>query len=208
MTETRHRVLWARGFRPFFLLAGLQAVVALGLWLGVLRGFGPVPSWSNPFRWHAHEMIFGFAAAAIAGFLLTSVPVWTGRPALPPARLRAMTLLWVAGRLAVFWAGSLPAPWLAPVVDVAFLVALALAIGPPIYISQSRRNYGFPPLILVLAFANLLMHLEQLGRVGAGGIGERLGQGCVVIVITVMGGRLVPLFTANALKRAGRPEPV
>ena len=83
------RALWGRGFRPLFLLAATQAVLGIGIWLAVLRGFVPPPAWSTPFQWHAHEMLFGFAGAAIAGFLLTSVPVWTSRPAIAGAKLSA-----------------------------------------------------------------------------------------------------------------------
>ena len=202
--EPRSRVLWGRAFRPFFLLAGTEAVVVVGLWLGMLRGLGPVASWATPFQWHAHEMLFGFAGAAIAGFLLTSVPVWTGRPATVGGRLAAFAALWGVGRLAVFFAAALPSPWIVAAIDVSFCALLAVAIGSAIYGSGSRRNYAFPALLGVLALANLLTHLGAMGAwPGVAPAGLRLGVGVVVVLVSTLGGRLIPLFTDAALKRSG-----
>ena len=100
--------LWGRGFRPFFLAAALYASVVLPFWIAVWGGVAPAAAWLWPAAWHAHEMLFGVVAAAIAGFLLTSVPVWTGRPALTGGRLAALFAVWLAGRLAMVGAGHLP----------------------------------------------------------------------------------------------------
>lgn len=203
------QALWARGFRPFFLLAGAWAVLGVGLWLAVLQGYAPAPGWATPDRWHAHEMLFGFASAAVAGFLLTSVPVWTGRPAVSGTRLAALVLLWLVARIAIFFAESLPAPWLAALLDVGFLLAVAAAIAAPIRVSRSRRNAVFPLLLLLLAGANLLMHLTALGLDPAlGRAGSKLGVGILVLLVSILGGRLIPLFTGNALKRAGADRSV
>jgi uncharacterized protein involved in response to NO len=197
-------VLWGRGFRSFFLLAAAEAIVAISIWIAGLRGLAPVPAWATPVAWHAHEMSFGFAGAAIAGFLLTSVPVWTNRPAASGMRLAGFAALWLAGRIAVFCSNALPSVWIAAVVDASFFVALALAIAPSIYVARSRRNYAFPVLLLVLAAANLLAHFEALGiGAGFGPAGRRLAVGVVIVLISTLGGRLVPLFTGAALKRAG-----
>jgi uncharacterized protein involved in response to NO len=202
-------VLFGRGFRPFFLLTGIQAVLAIGLWLAVLRGKGPIPDWPSAITWHAHEMVFGFAGAAIAGFLLTSVPVWTGHAALAGSRLAALAGLWLAGRFAVFFTGALPSPWVAAAIDAAFFGTLALATAIPIVRSRSHRNYAFPLLAGVLAIANLLTHAGAMGLwPDAGAAGMRLGVGCVVIIITTIGGRLVPLFTRAAIKREGATQEV
>jgi uncharacterized protein involved in response to NO len=202
-------VLFGRGFRPFFLLAGIQAVLAIGLWLAALRGKGPMPDWPNAIAWHAHEMIFGFAGAAIAGFLLTSVPVWTGRAALAGTRLAALAGLWLAGRFAVFFTSELPSAWLAAAIDAAFFGTLSLATAIPIFRSHSHRNYAFPLLAGVLALANLLTHAGAMGLwPDAGAAGMRLGMGCVVIIIATIGGRLVPLFTRAAIKREGATQEV
>ena len=201
--------LFGRGFRPFFLLAGIQAVLAVAVWLAVLRGKGPMPAWPSAIAWHAHEMVFGFAGAAIAGFLLTSVPVWTGHTALAGARLAALAGLWLAGRFAVFFTGTLPSAWVAAAIDAAFFATLALTTAVPIFRSRSRRNYAFPLLAGVLALANLLTHAGAMGLwPEAGAAGMRLAVGCVLIVVTTIGGRLVPLFTRAALKREGATQEV
>jgi len=184
-------------------------VLAVAVWLAVLRGKGPMPDWPSAITWHAHEMIFGFAGAAIAGFLLTSVPVWTGRPALAGARLAAFAGLWLAGRFAVFFAAALPSAWVAAAIDSAFFATLALAIGIPIFNSRSRRNYAFPLIAATLAFANLLTHAGAMGLwPEAAAAGMRLAVGCVVIVVATIGGRLVPLFTRAAIKREGATQEV
>jgi uncharacterized protein involved in response to NO len=202
-------VLFGRGFRPFFLLAGIQAVFAVAIWLAVLRGSGPLPNWPSAISWHAHEMVFGFAGAAIAGFLSTSVPVWTGRPALSAGRLAALSGLWLVGRFAVFFSGALPSPWIAALIDSAFFCVLALATGIPIFRSRSHRNYSFPLLAGVLALANLLTHTGAMGLwPAAGAAGMRLAVGCVVIIVATIGGRLVPLFTRAAIKRQGATQEV
>ncbi len=207
-TQTVH-VLFGRGFRPFFLLSGFQAVLAIAVWLGVLRGKGPMPDWPSAIAWHSHEMVFGFAAAAIAGFLLTSVPVWTGRPALAGARLAALAGLWLTGRFAVFFTGALPSPWIAAAIDAAFFATLALTTGVPIFSSRSHRNYAFPLLAGALALANVLTHAGAMGLwPEAGAAGMRLAVGCVVIVVATIGGRLVPLFTRAAIKRGGVTQEV
>src|SRR5690242_4179974 len=107
------------GFRPFFLLGGLWAMLAMPLWLAVFTGATTLPSGLAPWIWHAHEMIFGYAMAAIAGFLLTAIPNWTGRPPLSGAPLAILAALWLAGRIAVLCSAVLGAPF-AAAIDLAF----------------------------------------------------------------------------------------
>ena len=198
--------LFGRGFRPFFLLASAHAVVFVPIWLCVGLGWIAPPKWLWLTVWHAHEMIFGFCAAAIAGFLLTSVPAWTGTAALAGGRLAGLAALWLAGRVVMAAAGR--APWLAAAVDLAFLPVLALAIGPPIYRAGVRHNFGFPIGILALAAANALMHAEALGAgAGTAAAGLRAGVDLVALLVVVIGGRVTPSFTTNALRRAGITEP-
>lgn len=179
-------------------------MLAIALWIDVLVGGGPAPPQVSSLLWHAQEMLFGFAGAAIAGFLLTSVPVWTGRPAVCGWRLAFLVGLWLAARLADFSAGVLASPWIPGLLDAAFFVALALAISPALVAARSRRNAAFPFLLLALAGASLASHLEAAGSWhGSPGVGLRLGVGALVLLVSTLGGRLVPLFTAAALRRAG-----
>ena len=196
--------LWGRGWRVFFLLAGAFGGVFVPVWLAVLAGRAAPPPWLSPLAWHAHEMVFGLVAAAVAGFLLTSVPVWTASAPLTGGRLALLAGLWVAGRAAVAAAGVLPA-WLVAAADLAFLPALLLAVGRPIAASRNRRNYGFPLGLGALLIANALVHTQALApRAASSDLGLRLGVYLVVLFITVIGGRIVPAFTANALRGEGR----
>lgn len=195
--------VFGRGYRPFFLLASTYAVLFVPLWVCVVLGTIAAPAWVSTTAWHAHEMLFGFCTAAIAGFLLTSVPVWTGTTAVAGGALAALAGLWVAGRVAMLaLAGSVPG--LAAAVDLAFLPLLALAIGPPILRAGIRRNFGFPVGILALFAANALVHAEALGlATGTAAIGLRAGVDLVALLVVVIGGRVAPSFTTNALRRLG-----
>jgi uncharacterized protein involved in response to NO len=153
-------------------------------------------------------MLFGFAAAAIAGFLLTSVPVWTERPPLVGAHLAGLAALWLAGRIALALAGTLPAALVAAI-DVAFLPLLATAVAGPLLATRQRRNYGFPPLLLGLALAHACVHAEALGlHLGGAQTGLRLGVDLVALLVALIGGRITPSFTQNALRREGDTTPV
>jgi uncharacterized protein involved in response to NO len=153
--------------------------------------------------WHGHEMLFGVVAAAIAGFLLTSTPVWTGRPALAGRPLAALAALWGAGRVAMLAAGVLPA-WLVALLDLAFLPALTVVLARTLWRTGQTRNYGVAALVGVLALANAALHAQALG------LGHplapralRFGVDLVVVLVVVIGGRITPAFTANALSRIG-----
>jgi uncharacterized protein involved in response to NO len=195
--------LWSRGLRPFFLLAGVCAFALVPIWVAMLHGLMPAPTWLAPPWWHAHEMVFGFVAAAISGFLLTSVPAWTGAPPLSGVRLAALVGLWLAGRVAMALSGVLPPVWVA-VVDVAHLPVLALLLARPLLRPGQARNRGFPLVLLALGAANLLTHLEAMRALGGvAHIGLRLAVYLVTLPIVIVGGRIVPAFTLNALRRAG-----
>lgn len=196
-------VVFARGFRPFFLLAALEAAVAVPWWLALWAGALPPPAWLSPMLWHAHEMVFGFVAAAAAGFLLTAVPTWTGSRPIAGAPLAALAALWLAGRVAMALAGALPLALVAAL-DVAFLAALAVVVARPILSARQARNAGVPLVLAALAAVNAATQLDALGI--APGLGARVLHGGVdlaVVLITLIGGRIVPSFTANALRRSG-----
>ena len=195
--------LWGRGFRPFFLGAGVYGALFVVAWTAIWRGAFPAPAWLTPLPWHGHEMVFGLAAAAIAGFTTTAVPVWTGRAALAGRPLQALFALWAAGRLAMLAAGMLPAGLVAAV-DVAFLPALAAVLARHLAGTGQRRNYGVVAVVGVLALANAAVHAEALGWASASASRAlRFAVDLVVVLVVVIGGRITPAFTANALRLRG-----
>lgn len=192
-------VPFAYGFRPFFLAAGLYAVIAVGAWAWILaagRGpFGELPA----HLWHGHEMLYGFIGAAIAGFLLTAVPSWTGSRGFAGAPLVLLSALWLAGRLAFAGAAVLPWPAIAAA-ELAFLPLLAFLIGRSLL---RERNRNFPMLVIVAVL--WAMDAWSLWAIAAAdylqaGLALRTGIGVVLLLVTVIGGRIVPAFTANALR--------
>lgn len=196
------------GFRPFFLLAALFACLGVPLWLLSLAGLGSPGGPLGPRAWHGHEMIFGYAAAVIAGFLLTAVEKWTGRSTISGRPLLALALLWVLGRAAWFWAGVLP-PVLVAVVDVLFLPALAAVVGRAIVTARNVRNYGVVALLAGMSVANVLFHLEALGVVsGVQSTLSRAALHLVTVMTLLIGSRIVPTFTRNATRSERvRPAP-
>ena len=191
--------VWATGFRPFFFGGAVMAALSIAAWLIVFFGGLGAGGPAGPIDWHAHEMIFGFTPAIIAGFLLTAVPKWTGVETPTGGGLIALFGLWVAGRLAMAGAGLVPY-LLVAIVDLLFLPALAVAIAIPIGRSWTARNLGFIPLLFGLAAANTLFHLDVLGLVdGLASTGLDAGLGIIIVIIAVVGGRVIPFFTSSAL---------
>lgn len=194
------------GFRPFFLASGIYTVLLMALWLLVLRGnlsTGSLP----PLVWHGHEMVFGFGVAVIAGFLLTAAQNWTGIPMLSGTPLAALFLLWLAGRVS-FLIPGLPAGWVA-LIDLAFLPTLTVVLAIPVLKSKQLHNYPFPIMLLALAAANVLVHLDHLGWTsGTARLGLHLAVYGVVAMMTVMGGRVIPSFTENKLRTPSRRWPI
>ena len=200
----------AFGFRPFFLGAAVWAALAMVLWIGMLSGHVSLPTRFDPVSWHAHEFLFGYLGAVIAGFLMTAVPNWTGRLPIVGWRLGFLALLWLAGRVAVAISANLPAG-LAPAIDLAFPMVFALAIGREIVAGRNWRNLIVLGMLAVFALANGLFHWEAgRGDYAAQGYGLRLGLGAGLMLIAVIGGRIVPSFTLNWLTRrepGRRPAP-
>ncbi len=187
----------ALGFRPFFLLAGLAAVLLMALWLLIWRGRLTVPTHYDPVAWHAHEMLFGYTAAVIAGFLLTAVRNWTGVPTWTGPRLGLMALVWLLARLLPWFAG-IPA-WVLIAVDVAFLPLVALSLYRPLWQGQNRVNRVFLPLLLLMGLVNLLSHLQLLGLVTMAGDMRYVMLDLIVGIIALVGGRVMPFFTRSVL---------
>jgi uncharacterized protein involved in response to NO len=189
------------GFRPFFLAAALSAVTAVPIWLLVWTGRVTLGGPFVPTDWHIHEMIWGFGAAAIAGFLFTAVPNWTGRLPTQGTPLLVLLGLWSLGRLAVAGALGLP-PLGVLVVDASFLLAVAAMIGREIVAGRNWRNLMVLLPVTLLLVANVAFHLEARAW-GSTEIGRRLGLSVVVFLITLIGGRIIPSFTRNWLVQQG-----
>lgn len=187
------------GFRPFFFGAGLWAACGILLWLPQYYGSFALPTAFGALDWHIHEMLFGYVAATVAGFLLTAVPNWTGRLPVNGAPLAALAALWVAGRVAMA-TSALIGPPLAAVIDIAFLVALAGVAAREIVAGKNWRNLRVLVVVSALAAGNILFHVEAI-RSGAADYGVRLSIGAVILLITLVGGRIVPSFTNNWLAR-------
>lgn len=207
VTRARRRTgpaLLRYGFRPFFLGAGIWAVVAIAVRIADVLGYDSSGfALRDATLWHAHALLFGYGGAVVAGFALTAVPNWTGRLPISGAPLLALFLLWLAGRIALFLP-SLPIA-AAVIVDAAFLPVLAGALGREIIAGGNIRNIPVCGLILLLGAANLVFHLEGLNVV-TGGYGTRAGVGMLVLLIGVIGGRIVPSFTNNWFARQKVPR--
>lgn len=195
-------VLLTQGFRPFFLATGLWAVIAIALWIGLVTTGGSLPSRFDPVSWHSHEMIFGFGLAAIAGFLLTAIPNWTKRLPVSGVQLALLAGLWLLGRVACLTSALFPT-WLSICADLAFPVLLVAVIAREIIAGQNWHNLPMVAPVTVLTIANLLMHLEAAGLDVPQGLGWRLGLAAIVILISVVAGRILPSFTRNWLMKHG-----
>ena len=194
--------LWDLGFRPFYLLASSFAALSVLVWALQFSGLLPY-AYLQGSMWHAHELLFGFTLAVMTGFLLTAGQNWSGQPTPKGAYLAALAGLWVAGRVLVLS----PWGWLAAGVNVAFPLAVAIALGIPLYRGRNRRNYFFVSLLLIMALGQLVVHLNALGALRIPGwAGISLGLDVMLFVLCVMGGRVIPMFTNNAIPgaKAGR----
>lgn len=199
--------LLSYAFRPFFLLNGLFAIVAIALWLMALHGSTLAPAGALLPYWHGHEMVVGFGMAAIAGFVLTAVATWTNRPALQGGWLALLVFSWLLGRLSMAAAAQLPY-WLVASIDTVFPFLLALLVGREVVGGGSRRNYPIVAIILVLAILNLMYHLGSM-RILPGM--ERLAVyfqiHVLLLMVTVVAGRIIPNFTANWMRARGKERP-
>ena len=201
---TEGPVLFSYGFRPFFLGAGFWAVAAMVLWIGALVGGWEVGGSYGPVFWHAHEMLFGFGSAALAGFLLTAVPNWTGRLPVSGWPLVGLFAVWCAGRAAMV-APDVPGPLVAVLVDAAFLPLLLAICAREIVAGRKWRDLKLLLGVLALAGANAAYHAAVLTDGDAGPL-SRAAIGAFVMLVTIIGGRVVPSFTRNWLARREDPH--
>jgi uncharacterized protein involved in response to NO len=187
--------LWNLGFRPFYLLASSFAALSILLWVCQYTGYLPAAYVRNP-SWHGHEMLYGYTLAVVAGFLLTAVRTWTGKPTPSGVPLMALAALWVAGRVLVLT----PFATASAIVNAAFPMAVAIGIAIPIVQSRNQRNYFFIALLLLLGFAVLAFHLAHLGTLPwPERASLQVGLDVVLFIMAVMGGRVIPMFTNNGV---------
>ena len=189
------------GFRPFFFLGPLWAIVVVGLWIQALTGSITLPTAFDPLSWHRHEMLFGFLGAVIAGFLLTAIPNWTGRLPIAGWRLAWLATLWIAARAAIL-SSALIGGITAMVIEAAFLLTLAGACAREVLIAKNR-NVPVVGVVILFALAAITDHLEGLGLIATDQLGWRGGVALVLILVTLIGGRIIPSFTANWLIKHG-----
>lgn len=192
--------LWNLGFRPFYLLAGVFAAVAILFWIAQFTGLGGARVYMGDPRWHAHEMIFGYTFAVIVGFLFTAARTWTNQPTPTGVWLMAIVVLWLAARVLVLstWYGS------AALADVAFAVAATIGMARPLFSSRNSRNYFFLALLLGFGADNLIFYLCMAGQIGFPVQRTlQIGLDLILFMISVMGGRVIPMFTNNAIPGAG-----
>ncbi|HXX02836.1 MAG TPA: NnrS family protein [Xanthobacteraceae bacterium] len=191
--------IFSYGFRPFFLGGAAWSAMAIALWLPQYFGDVSLPTAFGPLDWHIHEMIYGYVAAVIAGFLLTAIPNWTGRLPVNGYPLAALFALWVIGRIAI--AGSaIWGAWLAAILDVAFLLTLAAVAAGEIVAGKNWRNLRVLIVLGLLITGNVVFHVEAILR-GAADYGIRIGIAALISLIMLVGGRIVPSFTHNWLAR-------
>lgn len=190
------------GFRPFFFLGALWAVVVVGLWVAAMAGSITLPTAFDPLAWHRHEMLYGYLGAVIAGFLLTAIPNWTGRLPIAGKRLAALVTLWVAARLAMLFSATTGVA-IAFILDVGFLLVLAASCAREVLVARNR-NLPVVGAALLLGLAAAIDHLEVLGILATDGVGWRSGFALVLILVTLIGGRIIPSFTRNWLAKQGR----
>jgi uncharacterized protein involved in response to NO len=193
--------LLSYGFRPFFLGAGAFAALAMTIWVGALSEGWPIGGVYGPIFWHAHEMLFGYAAAAVTGFLLTSIPNWTGRLPVAGPPLLALFALWIAGRLAMLapgFIGAVPAA----LVDCLFLPVVGALAAREIVAGRKWRDLKLIAIVAALSAANIAIHFMVLaGRDPLPAL--RFGLAIYIVLISLVGGRIIPSFTRNWLVKAG-----
>lgn len=195
--------LLSYGFRPFFLLAGIFALVAMIGWIGALALGWEIGGRYGALNWHAHEMLFGYASAALAGFMLTAIPNWTGRLPVSGLPLLVLMLVWLSGRAAMAapdLVGLVPAI----VVDAVFLPLMAAIAAREIIAGKNWKNLKILGGLATLSLANAAFHLSVLTSGDALAV-SRAAVGIYATLIALVGGRIVPSFTRNWLAKAGSP---
>jgi uncharacterized protein involved in response to NO len=189
------------GFRPFFFGGAAWGLTALTLWICTLAGEVSLPTAFDPLSWHRHEMLFGFVGAIVAGFLLTAIPNWTGRLPIAGPPLASLFGLWLAARIAVLFSGEI-GRLIPAVLDVGFYLTLAF-VGAREVLSAKNRNLPIVGMVLLFGLANALDHAGAAGLIGNSDLGWMFALSLVVLMISLIGGRITPSFTRNWLMKQG-----
>lgn len=197
-------VLFSYGFRPFFLASALWAIASLDLWVAHLSFGLPVASDYGTVYWHAHEMLFGFAPAVLAGFLLTAIPNWTGRLPIAGRPLAILFAIWCAGRIAMLLSGSIGIV-LASAVDSLFLPVMLVICAREVLAGRKWKDLKVIAGLFILSLANLVFHIQVIEAAGPE-LAIRLGVGAYVLLVTIVGGRILPSFTRNWINQFGRTD--
>ncbi len=192
------------GFRPFFFGGPAWAVIALALWILSLTGVVSLPTALDPLAWHRHEMLFGFVGAIVSGFLLTAVPNWTGRLPIAGWPLASLFGLWCAARLALLFSGVVTIP-LAAILDVGFFLVLGLLAAREV-LEANNRNIPVVGMILLLGLADAIDYLSVTGIIPAPDLGWQIALSIILLLISLIGGRIIPSFSRNYLSKRGVRE--
>ncbi len=201
-TDHGHAFL-SYGFRPFFLSAALFAGIAIPVWALILTGWTDSPFRYAPRDWHMHEMLFGFLPAVITGFLLTAMPNWTDRPPLKGMPLLVLLTLWLAGRLTI--AMPWPTPFVAALIDAGYLAVLAAIVWREIVAGKAWDRAPIGIVISLYAAANILFHVLAHGGKETD-LPERMAVALMMLLLTLIGGRVTPGFTSDYLIERGLPD--
>ncbi|MGQ4277502.1 NnrS family protein [Pseudidiomarina sp. E22-M8] len=189
--------LLRQAFRPMFLLGATFSAVAMMLWLWVLSGTVQLPVFADVMFWHSHEMIFGFVAAIIVGFLLTAVQNWTGLRATHGRSLGMLTAVWLLGRISLLFGAYLP-PIVPITLDLLFLPLATILLAMPLIAVKQQRNLFFVPVLLLLTLCNALMYYGRMtGRFDLQQVGSQNAVILITLLMAIVGGRVLPMFTAN-----------
>lgn len=199
-TEQKMLPLLRQAFRPMFLFGAAFSAIAMLLWGLILAGQLNIQPVGQVLFWHSHEMLFGFACAIVIGFLLTAVQNWTALRAPHGKSLLLLTLLWLCGRLLLLFGQGLPL-WLVAAVDLSFLPLAAWLLAKPLLAVKQYRNLFFVPVLLLLTTCNLIMYLGlYLGRYDLQQLGSLNAIWLITLLMAIVGGRVIPMFTANGTK--------
>lgn len=186
--------LWQLGFRPFFLAAGLFAIISMGLWMGIYAFELPFSTTGiSVYQWHAHEMIYGYSMAVIAGFLLTAVRNWTNQATASGGSLMTLVGLWAAARIAMLFGDRFIV--VACIFDILFILGLMIAVAMPIIEAKQWKQLGVLSKLVLLALGNICFYLGANGMFMAGTYWGLYGGLLLVVgLILMIGRRVIPFF--------------